>query len=63
MRASVLRNVGQVPSPTPMMGVFGDSTRVTLKPAPIRLRCFAAMTPAVSQPAVPPPTMTILLTV
>ena len=62
MRASVLRSVGQVPSPTPMMGVLGDSTSVTLNPASIRPRCFAAMTPAVSQPAVPPPTMTILLT-
>ena len=33
MRASVLRSVGQVPSPTPMIGMLGDSTSVTLKPA------------------------------
>src|SRR5690606_4900671 len=58
----VVRSVGQVPSPTPMMGVLGDSTRVTVKPPGIRLLCFAAMTPAVSHPAVPPPTMTICRT-
>src|SRR5688500_11276301 len=62
MRDNVLRRVGHVPSPTPMMGVFGDSTNVTLKPADMRLRCFAAITPAVSHPAVPPPTITILCT-
>jgi hypothetical protein len=45
-----------------MIGVFGDSTSVTLNPLSMRLWCFAAMTPAVSQPAVPPPTITILLT-
>ena len=62
MRASVLRNVGHVPSPTPMMGVLGDSTSVTVNPAPMRARCLAAITPAVSHPAVPPPTMTMCLT-
>jgi tryptophan halogenase len=45
-----------------MIGVFGDSTSVTLKPPGIRLLCFAAMIAAVSHPAVPPPTITIFLT-
>src|SRR5687768_2847065 len=62
MRDRVLRRVGQVPSPTPMIGVLGDSTNVTLKLCGIRLRCLAAMTPAANHPAVPPPTITILLT-
>src|SRR3546814_2108626 len=42
--------------------MLGDSTSVIEKPPGIRLRCFAAMTPAVSHPAVPPPTITIFLT-
>jgi hypothetical protein len=45
-----------------MIGTFGDSTRVTLKPEGMRALCFAAMIAAVSQPAVPPPTITILFT-
>jgi len=32
----VVRKVGQVPSPTPMIGLVGDSTRVTEKPPGIR---------------------------
>src|SRR5690606_4160660 len=61
IRAKVLRIVGQVPSPTPMIGVSGDSTTVTLNPALMRERCLAAMMPAVSHPAVPPPTMMTFL--
>jgi hypothetical protein len=45
-----------------MIGVFGDSTSVTVNPPCIRLLCFAAITAAVSQPAVPPPTITTFLT-
>jgi hypothetical protein len=37
-----------------MIGVDGDSTSVTLKPSAMRPLCLAAITPAVSQPAVPP---------
>jgi hypothetical protein len=65
MRAKVLRRVGHVPSPTPMIAVVGDSTSVTLKLGGTRdilAPCFAAITPAVSHPAVPPPTTTIFLT-
>jgi hypothetical protein len=54
--------VGHVPSPTPMIGALGDSIKVTLKPHDMRLRCFAAMTPAVNHPAVPPPTITTFFT-
>src|SRR5688572_10896928 len=54
---SVLRIVGQVPSPTPIVGMFGDSMSVTRTP-PARVLCLAAMRAAVIQPAVPPPTMT-----
>ncbi len=51
--------VGQVPSPTPMIPMFGDSTSVTVKPDFIRPRWRAAITPAASHPAVPPPTITM----
>src|SRR5690606_4933025 len=54
----VPRMVGQVPSPTPMGLISGDSIRVTLTPNSEAAWCFAAMVPAVIQPAVPPPTIT-----
>ena len=56
---------GQVPSPTPIVLMSGDSTKVTfisINPSdsePLAL-CSAAIIPAVNQPAVPPPTITIL---
>jgi hypothetical protein len=56
MRRSVSRIDGQVPSPTPIGATSGDSTSVTCS-AGWR---SAAMTPAVSQPAEPPPTMTTI---
>ena len=56
MRCSVLRIDGHVPSPTPNIGTFADSTNVTL-----RCGCSAANKPALSQPAVPPPKTTIFV--
>ena len=50
--------VGQVPSPTPMVGTSGDSTRVIFRSRP----CSAARMPAVSQPAEPPPRIRMCLT-
>jgi hypothetical protein len=58
MRCSVSRMLGQVPSPTPIGGTSGDSISVT---AGRRARCSAAIRPAVIQPAEPPPTITIRL--
>ena len=58
MRWSVMRIDGQVPSPTPMVGMSGDSTRTTWTPDVLSARCSAAMALAVIQPAVPPPTIT-----
>ena len=55
---------GQVPSPTPIVLMSGDSTKVTfilINPSdsePLAI-CSAAIIPAVNQPAVPPPTITI----
>src|SRR6266550_4595301 len=43
--------VGQVPSPTPMIGTLGDSTSVTVKPPGMRLRCFTVT--LVESPNVP----------
>jgi hypothetical protein len=48
--------LGQVPSPTPIAGTSGDSIKVTCSGVP---RCSAAIRPAVSQPADPPPTITM----
>ena len=59
---SVSRMVGQVPSPTPMGPTSGDSSSVTCSPLPEAARCSAAMTPAVSHPADPPPTITTCFT-
>ncbi len=50
--------VGQVPSPTPIVGTSGDSIRVTETPGVAE----AASTQAASHPAVPPPTITMSLT-
>jgi hypothetical protein len=50
---SVLRMVGQVPSPTPMVPRLTLSTSVTATSGPWR----AAISAAVSHPAEPPPTM------
>src|SRR3954469_6985001 len=58
MRRKVSRMVGHVPSPTPIAGTSGDSSSVTVSPAPCRALWSAAMMPAVSQPAEPPPTIT-----
>jgi hypothetical protein len=57
IRLSVAAMVGQVPSPTPMVFILGDSMSVILN-ALLVSKCEAS-TAAVSQPAVPPPTMTI----
>jgi hypothetical protein len=58
---SVRRIDGQVPSPTPMIGMSGDSTRTT-SGASADSRFSAAIRLAVIHPAVPPPTTTILRT-
>ena len=55
----VPRIVGHVPSPTPMGLTSGDSTKVTFTPESEFAICSAAITPAVNQPAVPPPTIVI----
>ena len=54
---SVERIEGHVPSPTPIVGVVGDSTSVTRIPA--AGSNSAAMILAVSHPAVPPPKITM----
>ncbi len=53
--------VGQVPSPTPIGPTSGDSITVTCSPELAAAQWSAAMTPAVSQPADPPPTITTRL--
>jgi hypothetical protein len=53
--ASVLRIVGQVPSPTPPVATLVDYTRVTRTPLPERLACAASRQAAIL-PADPPPT-------
>src|SRR5687767_13175519 len=53
--------VGQVPSPTPIGPTSGDSITVTCSPASEAAQWSAAMTPAVSQPADPPPAITTCL--
>jgi len=55
----VVRIVGQVPSPTPTMPMASLSTNVIWRPRPDSEAWRAAMMPAVSHPAVPPPTMQI----
>jgi hypothetical protein len=54
---SVPRIEGKVPSPTPTMPISGDSTRVTCTPDASRAASCFARKQAVSQPAVPPPTI------
>src|SRR5690606_30809927 len=49
---------GQVPSPTPMSLISGDTIVVLLTSNTQAPVCFVAMGPAVIQPAVPPPTIT-----
>ena len=56
MAASVPRIDGNVPSPTPMMPMSLDSTSDTRTP-PAAVPSVRARKAAVSQPAVPPPTM------
>src|SRR4026207_275797 len=53
--------VGQVPSPTPIGPTSGDSISVTCSPESAAAQWSAAMTPAVSQPADPPPAITTCL--
>ena len=56
----VLRMDGQVPSPTPSVGIFGDSIRDTLiDGVPAESLNSLARIQAVNQPAVPPPTITM----
>jgi hypothetical protein len=55
----VARIVGHVPSPTPIVGMSGASISVT-DSWPATARRELARRDAASQPAVPPPTMTIL---
>src|SRR3546814_16281317 len=53
----VLRMVGQVPSPTPMIPICSLSIRVTCNPDPSGFDRRAARNPAVSHPAAPPSTI------
>ncbi len=48
--------VGHVPSPTPIVGMSGDSIKVMVSV----VLADAAMRQAASHPAVPPPTITTL---